>query len=219
MEIDIIQTGSSGNATVLEGRVLIDCGVSYRKLEPYVKGLQLVLLTHQHSDHFKASTLSRLATERPAIRFACGDWLAASLMLAGVPAKRIDIIPDGQWMSYGGIGINIMRQLVPHDVPNCCWHIEMNGQKAFYVTDAGTLTGIQAKDYDLYMIEANRCRAELDEAIKRKRAAGEFVYEHRVVGTHLFREQAEEFLANNMSEKSSFVFMHEHRDRLKKSGA
>ena len=46
VKYNIISTGSDGNATILEDFVLIDCGVPYKALEPYVTKLKLVLLTH-----------------------------------------------------------------------------------------------------------------------------------------------------------------------------
>ena len=46
VKYNIISTGSDGNATILEEFVLIDCGVPYKALEPYVPKLKLVLLTH-----------------------------------------------------------------------------------------------------------------------------------------------------------------------------
>lgn len=49
MEYEIISTGSKGNATVLNKSILIDCGVSFKKIEPYLYDLKAVLLTHIHS--------------------------------------------------------------------------------------------------------------------------------------------------------------------------
>ena len=72
MEYKIISTGSKGNAVVVDGRILIDCGVPFRRLESVYRDLDAVLLTHIHSDHFQPKTLARLAAERPSLRFfAC----------------------------------------------------------------------------------------------------------------------------------------------------
>ena len=49
MNCEVIQTGSKGNCVILDGRIDIDMGVTYKALEPYVSDLQLVLLTHVHS--------------------------------------------------------------------------------------------------------------------------------------------------------------------------
>lgn len=49
MDYEVINTGSDGNAVVISKMILIDCGVSFKKIEPYIKTLKLVLLTHIHS--------------------------------------------------------------------------------------------------------------------------------------------------------------------------
>lgn len=49
MEYEIIATGSTGNAVVLNKNILIDVGVSFKALKNVYKDLQLVLLTHIHS--------------------------------------------------------------------------------------------------------------------------------------------------------------------------
>lgn len=48
-KINIINSGSDGNATILFKEILIDCGVSYKKISNYKKDLKIVLLTHIHS--------------------------------------------------------------------------------------------------------------------------------------------------------------------------
>ena len=49
---EIISTGSKGNAVVLDNRILIDCGVTFKKLMAVYRDIDIVLLTHIHSDHF-----------------------------------------------------------------------------------------------------------------------------------------------------------------------
>ncbi|MFA5407984.1 MAG: MBL fold metallo-hydrolase, partial [Bacilli bacterium] len=71
MNYNIIATGSRGNAVVIEEDILIDCGVSFRKLKDYYKQFKIVLLTHIHADHFNKTTIKTLAKERPALRFGC----------------------------------------------------------------------------------------------------------------------------------------------------
>lgn len=134
------------------------------------------------------------------------------LVMEKVSPRKIDTIPDDIWMHYGSLGVRVKQNPTMHDVPNCCWHLDINGEKVFYATDTGSLEGIEAKDYSLYLIEANRSREELDRTIKEKRDREEFVYEYRVIGTHLFEEQAREFLANNMGQDSEYLFLHQHRE-------
>lgn len=49
MTYEIIETGSTGNAAVINENIMIDCGVSWKKIQPHAKKLKLVLLTHKHS--------------------------------------------------------------------------------------------------------------------------------------------------------------------------
>lgn len=213
MNYNIIATGSGGNAVVLDRKILIDCGVSYKKLAPWLDDIRLVLLTHAHFDHFKPTTVAKIAKEHPLIRFACCEWMAPLLRQASVEAARIDLIRPGmQEYTYPGT-CTIRAESVPHDVPNCCWHIRFGSCKVFYCTDAGTLDGIEAKDYHLYLIEANHTKQEISERIARKQQRGEFAYEVRAAENHLSREQADEWLIQNAGSWSEIFFLHQHRDK------
>lgn len=65
IDYNIIATGSKGNAVVIDQKILIDCGVSFKALSKVYRALKLVLLTHIHSDHFQPTTLRLLAENRP----------------------------------------------------------------------------------------------------------------------------------------------------------
>lgn len=209
MTYDIIQTGSKGNAVVINGEILIDCGVPYKKLVPYVKDLRLVLLTHCHSDHFKPTTIRRLHKERPTLRFGCCKWMVGPLVEAGVDKHAIDVYELDLYNWYASFGI--CPQSTTHDVPNCCYHIYFRPcVRVFYATDAGTLDGIKANGYDLYLVEANHTQAEIEERAKEKQEHGEFVYEYRAAANHLSKEQAEDWLYQNMGPNSRYVFLHGH---------
>ena len=75
ISFEVLSTGSKGNAVIVGKAVLIDCGVPYRIIEPHIRELKLVLLTHVHSDHFSPSTLRRMAAERPLLRFGACSWM------------------------------------------------------------------------------------------------------------------------------------------------
>ena len=72
------------------------------------------------------------------------------------------------------------------------------------------LIHITAKNYDLYLVEANYSKAELLNRIKDKRLNGLYVYEDRVLRTHLSKEKCDEWLYQQMGQNSSFVYMHQH---------
>ena len=95
IDYQILSTGSSGNAVIINKAVLIDCGVPFRTVEPFIRDLRLVLLTHIHGDHFKTSTLKKIAVERPLVRFGTPAWLVTPLSQAGVPIRQIDLLQTG----------------------------------------------------------------------------------------------------------------------------
>ena len=183
MEYKIISTGSKGNAVVVDGRILIDCGVPFRRLESVYRDLDAVLLTHIHSDHFQPKTLAHLAAERPSLRFFACPWLGPDLQNAGVPLRQITITTPDRWYDTGYCFVKACE--TKHNVRNCCWHIWFNdGSKVFYATDMGNLNGITAPYYDLYLVEANYRDEEIQAKIAEKKVNGEYIYEKRVLRDH-----------------------------------
>lgn len=213
MNYKIISSCSTGNAVILKDIILIDCGVSFKRLEKYYRKLKIVLLTHIHADHFNKTTIKKLAEERPTLRFTCGEWLLKPLLACGVNRKNIDVLQIG--IKYDYKQFKLIAVKLYHDVPQCGYRVIFNDYKVFYATDTKTLDGISAKDYDLYLIEGNYDEDEIAERIKQKQQDCKFVYEFRAKENHLSKRQASEFLLNNMGENSEYVFMHEHVERIK----
>ena len=209
MNYNIISTGSVGNAVVLNSRLLIDCGVNYKQLSPYVSGLQLVLLTHIHGDHFYPSTIKKLAKMRPTLRFGCCKWLVNDLISCGVQKWRIDVFTPGLANIYNQ-DLQITAVELTHDVPNCGYKIFIDGEKVFYATDTNNLNGITAPDYDLYMIEANYEDEEIQERIRKKEESGSYAYEYKVLKNHLSKAKCDDFIVRNAGIKSEFIYMHGH---------
>lgn len=211
MNYKIISSCSTGNAVILRDIILVDCGVTFKRLEKYYKKLKLVLLTHIHSDHFKKETIRKLVQERPTLRFACCEWLLKSLLDCGVNRNNIDVLEISTRYDYK------LFKIVPiklyHDVPQCGYRVMFDDYKVIYMTDTKTVEGISAKNYDLYLIEANYDEDEIQERIKQKQQECQYVYEFRAKDNHLSKQQASEFLLENMGENSEYVFMHQHVER------
>ncbi len=208
MKYKIIATGSTGNAIVIEENILIDCGVSFRKLKDYYKQLKIVLLTHIHADHFNKTTIKKLSQKRPTLRFGCCEWLVNGLVECGVDKANIDIFEIGKTYDYSEFKISPLY--LYHDVSNCGYRLFMNDKKVLYITDTHTLEGIEARGYDLYLVEANYDDEEIEQRIKEKQEKGEFIYEYRAKETHLSQKQTDEFLLANMGANSSYEYLHEH---------
>ena len=209
MEYVIISTGSKGNAVILNGEILIDCGVPYKSIKPYAKNLKIVLLTHIHSDHFKPETIRKLANERPTLRFGCGRWLLPSVLACGVRRTKIDIYTPNLKYCYTD---KLQLILIPlkHNVSNCGYKIYLHGEKIFYATDCNNLDGIDAPNYDLYMIEANYEDEEIQERIAEKEANGQYCYEYQVLKNHLSKKKADDFIIANAGSNSRYIYLHGH---------
>lgn len=213
MICDVIATGSTGNAVVLNGEILVDCGVPFKQLAPHTKGLLLVLLTHRHGDHLNPATARRLHESNPLIRFGCCDWMVPHLLAVGIPARCIDVYEPGQMYAYGGGRVMVEPFVLTHDVENCGYKLWISGESALYATDTANMDGVSAPGFDLYMIESNFTEAELAERIARKEAAGEYIYEYRAQASHLSREAADLWLAMNAGPNSRVVYLHQHKER------
>lgn len=213
MIYNIISSGSQGNAVVVNGSILIDCGVSFRDLKEVYKDLKLVLLTHIHGDHFNKTTIRKLAAERPTLRFACCSWLVSELLQCGVSVHNIDSLEIGRIYDYSAFKVSPVK--LYHDVENAGWRVFMNAEKAIYMTDTATVQGISAKGYNLYLVEANYSENEIVERIKNKEEAGQYVYEYRVLKTHLSKEECDAWLLDNIDDNSEAVYIHQHTEKEK----
>lgn len=139
-------------------------------------------------------------------------WMVEPLLQAGVNARLIDVLEPGKVYDYGrALGASVRPEMLVHNVPNCGYHIKANKECLFFATDTGTLDGIEAKGYDLYLIEANHTRAELEARIAAKQAAGEFAYEYAAARNHLSQEQTLDWLADNAGPNSRYIFLHQHK--------
>lgn len=208
VDYTILSSGSKGNAVIIQNYILIDCGVSFKMLRPYIRDLKLVLLTHIHSDHFSKATIRRMAKERPALRFGCGEWLVPPLIDCGVKKTQVDVLQDGILYGYG-IG-NVIPVPLTHNVPNYGYKLHFDVGKIFYATDTGNLNGIAARHYDLYLVEANYEDADIQERIRQKKEQGEYAYEYKAMKNHLSKAQCDAFISANIGPNGQYVYMHRH---------
>lgn len=211
MNYNLISTGSKeGNCLIINDVLCLDCGVSYKKLAPHVKNLQLVFISHCHSDHIKIPTIRKLATDRPSLRFAGGPFIAEQFLKAGVQSSQIDVLDAGNRYDYGAFQIEPIE--LYHDVPCFGLKIYMNDEKSLFATDTGYIDHIEAKDFDWFFLEANHEQAEIEARIAEKQARGEFAYETRAAQTHLSLEQAMDWIARNAGPQSRYVLLHQHKE-------
>lgn len=201
---NILSTGSKGNAIIYFNSILVDVGISFSRIEPYLKDIQLILLTHQHSDHFKLNVIKRIQEERPSIRFGCGYFLADKLQ----DIRNLDIYEPGKMYNYGSFKISPV--ILYHDVPNFGYRIFKDGKKLLHATDTYTLEGISARDYDIYALECNYDNDRVYDIIREKTMKGEYAHQRGSINSHLSKQQAQEFILRNTSRQDiQFLMLHQ----------
>lgn len=201
---NILSTGSKGNAIVYFNSILVDVGISFSRIEPYLKDIQLILLTHQHSDHFKLNVIKRIQEERPSIRFGCGSFLADKLQ----DIRNLDIYEPCKMYNYGSFKISPV--ILYHDVPNFGYRIFKDGKKLLHATDTYTLEGISAKDYDIYALECNYDEERVYDIIREKEYRGEYAHQKGSINSHLSKQQAQKFILSNTSRQDiQFLMLHQ----------
>lgn len=205
----IISSGSKGNALYINHnkfKALIDIGVPYKKINELK--IDYVFLTHEHSDHFNKATVKKLAFEHPKIKWFCSDYMIHLLCDCNVKLSNVYSFPKLM------IKNTYARRFgLKHDAQNYGWLINIDSKLTLmYATDTKDLDDIIAKNLDYYFIEANYDENEIIQRIKEKSEKGEFCYERRVINTHMSKQQADKWIAENAGENSKFIYMHQHEE-------
>lgn len=201
----VIKSGSTGNAVIYHNNIMVDCGVTFASVLPFLYDIQIILLTHVHKDHFNIKTLKKIQSERPTLRIGCGEWLGNELK----GFKNIDIYEIGQIYDYNLFKISPIK--LYHDVPNCGYRIFKDNTKIIHATDTAHLQGITAKGYDLYAIEHNYNEDTVYDIIEYKTLNGEFTHEKGAINSHLSEQQARDFIFKNAGTKYEVLRLHESK--------
>lgn len=180
MEVKILATGSSGNCVLVDGKVLIDAGISIKLLSSYgvvPEDLDALIITHKHGDHMKL----------PLVRYLLSAGVKAFLP-TGVIAKvaeegQLDItrlvalgqvtpITDNAVFEAGPITIRAYPQQ-HHDIINYAFVLTKGADRLLYATDLDTLepsdTGVgllHLGQFDTILLEGNYDEPYLREYIE-----------------------------------------------------
>lgn len=71
LPINVLATGSSGNCTIIDNCIMIDCGVSKKLILEHIDpaDIKLLIVTHLHGDHWNKSTAKWLQEEYGVVVF------------------------------------------------------------------------------------------------------------------------------------------------------
>ncbi|MDR1373166.1 MAG: MBL fold metallo-hydrolase [Dysgonamonadaceae bacterium] len=187
--IHIIASGSSANAVLYFGKVLVDCGVNYKTIKPYLPEIDLILISHSHSDHCNEKTMNRIAFEYPNITI-------------------LRTFKTNEVISCRNIRVRAFH--LYHDVSNFGFLIFSleEDRTVFHATDTAHLDGITASGFDYYCIETNYDEDKIDLIAAEQISRGEFSHAEGSKNSHLSLQQAQRFFNENRGEHSVFIGLH-----------
>lgn len=211
MRVTILGSGSEGNALLLESeatRVLVDAGLSYRKLvqrfaaigRDVPQDVAAVIVTHSHGDHAAhASTYAK----RLGCPVRASEAAMSSIRLR--PTVAAETFGIGQRLRIGDIAIH--SQSLPHDAPQVALRFETKQASLGLVTDLGHVPkGLERflSDCETLLLESNHDPDMLAEgpypAMLRRRVGGSL--------GHLSNGQAGDLLARLPTSPKRVVLMH-----------
>ena len=163
-----LSSGSCGNCYYLgtsEGGILIDAGVSLRRLKKTLmeNGLEMsavsaILVTHDHLDHIRhlGSFCKRLSLPVYTAETIHGA-LARHTFTAPTIAPCRRVLNEGEWTEVAGMKVRYF--VVPHDATQTVGYaIEVADHKFVIMTDVGRMTDEAvefARQADTVVVESN----------------------------------------------------------------
>ena len=209
MKNNVIASSSAGNAILLENGILLDCGIPYSKIKPYLKNIKAIFISHLwlHLDHCKDSTIKKIVFEYPNIKFITNEVNTTHLVEIGVNKRNIFALKLEKWYDIGICKVRL--DYLIHDKPNCSLKINQNGYKLIYIVDTSSIDHIEAKDYDFAYIEGNYLDdEELNKKIEQDKLNNKYSHYERVKKTHLSQLKALNFIQKNNIKNYEFIHQH-----------
>jgi len=208
MKYEIIGSSSKGNCIIVEDALMLDCGVTYVKIKKYLPKVKLIFISHDHLDHLLPTTIKKIIFNFPKIKFVTGSVEVVNILSKiGVYNKNIYILDLGKKYNLGLLKVKL--EGLYHDTPNYALKWQINNKKGIYIVDTCKVDHIEAKNYDLYLIENNYQESLLQQHIDNCEDKNMLYYLNRVPYTHLSAEQANSFLIENMGENSTYEYIHQ----------
>lgn len=207
MEIKVIASGSSGNATLIsdgETALLLDAGISYKELQRGT-GFKLssvagCLVTHEHQDHSRAcKDLAKMGIN---VYASAGTFTAL-----GMSGHRYKAVRATEMFVVGSF--TVMGFNVKHDAAEPLGYLiysPLSSEKTIYFVDTAyvkhTFSGI-----DYFVVECNHGERELRDSVNRGVIAPELAA--RIARNHFSLERLLDFLkANDLSRTKEIHLVH-----------
>lgn len=105
MDINILGSSSAGNATIIDGSLLIDFGLNKSILADYLKDISYMICTHRHGDHYNKSIITWVKKNRPELLLYGSIFNEDCANMAGIqstPKREFKTLKtlDGEYEIY-----------------------------------------------------------------------------------------------------------------------
>lgn len=218
-KVEILGTGSTGNAVLIDDKIMIDCGLGVNKLLPYLQDVRHLFITHRHSDHLNISVLKNIAKKvsESIIRFGLHVNSDCYEMIERKAPEIAEMIESERLTSHSSLnlkidGVEYQIETYPlyHDVENQGFVITKDGKTLIHATDTSTMKDAPNKQFDVILVEGNYDESKLIEYLKsddrevRYRAARNL--------RHLSIQAHENFVKSHSHPETVSLMLHESYD-------
>lgn len=145
LDYEIIASGSKGNCVKIED-VMVDIGVSFKRVKEQLYETNYLIITHIHSDHLNIPTVKKIKQFFPHIEII-GNWEVA---------QKIEVnhlINAGYQVYTDDYTFNAFE--LSHDVLCYGYFWNMKGKSIIYATDTNNMRKAPDEKFDYIFIESN----------------------------------------------------------------
>ena len=200
IDIEVLATGNSYLLRSGETRILLDCGLSYKKTLKLLdfKLPTAVMVTHEHKDHAKAA--ADFIKHGVDVYMTCGTAMALGLE----ENHRLHLI-ESDSIAIETDSTQVESFEVKHDAAEPVnFLISEKEDKILYLTDLGEVPRFNCLDATKILIETNF----EDETLRRSKKL-DFYQTIRIKENHLSIEKAMKFLeSSDLSECKEIYLIH-----------
>lgn len=217
-DVKVIQTGSSGNCSIIDGHIMVDCGLSKARIGRYLKSeIDRVFITHDHGDHANMGVLNWLARERPLI-VSYGLHVNESTLEkmwekapeAAALVKSENVVRPGEPISFRTRSGSYAAEPVTcyHDVENYGFIFRNEaGESLVYMTDTISTSACPDEKFDCICLEGNYdYDAVMESLVSSDRGES---YRAALNLRHLSVQDFDKFVKSHAREGASIFQLHE----------
>lgn len=201
IDYKIISSGSKGNAVIINN-ILIDIGIPFKQLEPYLNNIEYIFITHIHSDHLSKSTFKTIKKRYKHIKIFSNYEVAQEVGASNL-TKTLNV-----GIKYDFNDFIVEAFECYHDVICYGYTFIIDDLNIIYATDTNNLDNAPLIKYDYLFLESNHDENKIKTIKNSYRKYGYDVIESAY--RHLSTQKAKAFYyLNRRNKDSKFIELHQ----------